>query len=202
MSSLLTQLADSARRSRDAQGAILTTEFLGTCRELLPIIDKFGSGFSLVRSDIGGNIDRLAAAQAKDPSRYTTLFTIVTDEVQRGEQEGKQSDTNGLLWLKRATEFILLLLKRLHDDTDVALSTAASEVYYQTLNKYHTWYTAAAFTVVLKFVPSREAFFAALGSPGEQMRLDLQTLFDSFEPLLLDVQKFLAGHNLDFQVKV
>ena len=50
----------------------------------------------------------------------------------------------------RATEFILLLLKRLHDDREVALPTAASEVYYQTLNKYHTWYTSAAFTVVLK----------------------------------------------------
>lgn len=54
----------------------------------------------------------------------------------------------------------------------------------------------------MQFVPSRETFFAALGSPGDQMMRDLQTLFDSFEPLLLDVQKFLAEHNLDFQVKV
>lgn len=68
---------------------------------MIVLTDKFGSGFSLVRSDIGGNIDRLAAAQAKDPTRYTTLFTVVTDEVQRGEQEGKHSVTNGLLWLKR-----------------------------------------------------------------------------------------------------
>ena len=56
--------------------------------------------------------------------------------------------------------------------------------------------------VWMQFVPSREAFFAALGTPGEQMMLDLQTLFDSFEPLLLDIQKFLVEHNLDFQVKV
>lgn len=52
--------------------------------------------------------------------------------------------------LDRATEFILLLMKRLCDDEAVTLSEAASEVYYQTLNKYHTWYTSAAFTVVLK----------------------------------------------------
>jgi hypothetical protein len=44
----------------------------------------------------------------------------------------------------------MLLLKRLCDDAAVALSQAASDAYYQTLNKYHTWYTAAAFTVVLK----------------------------------------------------
>jgi hypothetical protein len=60
----------------------------------------------------------------------------------------------------RATEFILLLLKRLHDDREVALPTAASEVYYQTLNKYHTWYTSAAFTVVLKV--QRSCFWAAV----------------------------------------
>lgn len=54
----------------------------------------------------------------------------------------------------------------------------------------------------LQLVPSRETFFAALGTPGEQMMEDVQTLFDSFEPLLQDVQKFLEEHNLDFQVKV
>jgi Ca2+:H+ antiporter len=70
----------------------------------LPVIlhtDKFGTGFALVRSDIGGNIERLAAAQAKDPSRFQRLFAIILAEVERGEQEGKQSDTNGLLWLTR-----------------------------------------------------------------------------------------------------
>jgi hypothetical protein len=56
--------------------------------------------------------------------------------------------------------------------------------------------------VCAQFVPSRETFFAALGCPGEQMMQDLQTLFDSFEPLLQDIQKFLAEHNLDFQWKV
>lgn len=52
--------------------------------------------------------------------------------------------------LCRACEFILLLLKRLNDDRSVSLSTAANEVYYQTLNKYHAWYTATAFVVALK----------------------------------------------------
>jgi len=63
--------------------------------------DKFGTGFTLIRSDIGGNIDRLAAAYAQNSAKYRELFPIVLDEVQRGEQEGKQSETNALLWLKR-----------------------------------------------------------------------------------------------------
>ena len=67
--------------------------------------DKFGMSFAIVRSDIGGNIGRLAAAQARDPARYSGIFPIITDEVQRREQEGRQSDTNGLLWLKRCAWF-------------------------------------------------------------------------------------------------
>lgn len=57
--------------------------------------------------------------------------------------------------MDRACEFILLLLKKLHDDRGTSLSAAANEVYYQTLNKYHAWYTATAFVVALKvrFVP-------------------------------------------------
>lgn len=64
------------------------------------------------------------------------------------------------------------------------------------------YWAGSYWDLCVQFVPSRETFFAALGSPGDQMMRDLQTLFDSFEPLLLDVQKFLAEHNLDFQVKV
>jgi hypothetical protein len=54
----------------------------------------------------------------------------------------------------------------------------------------------------LQLVPSRQTFFEALGQPGEQMMRDIRGLFDAFEPILQDIQKFLTDHNLDFQVKV
>ena len=52
--------------------------------------------------------------------------------------------------LRRASDFIVALLHRLHDDAEVSLSTAASDAYYKTLYNNHTWYTSAAFVVVLK----------------------------------------------------
>ena len=54
-----------------------------------------------MRSDIGGNINRLATAYARDPARYTDIFQILLDEVARREQCGTRSETNALLWLKR-----------------------------------------------------------------------------------------------------
>jgi len=63
--------------------------------------EKFGTSFTLVKADIGNNISRLEKAREKDPARYSELFAIVLEEVERGEQGGKYSDTKALLWLKR-----------------------------------------------------------------------------------------------------
>ena len=52
--------------------------------------------------------------------------------------------------LCRASDFIVALLHRLHDDPQVSLRTAANAAYYKTLYNNHTWYTSAAFVVVLK----------------------------------------------------
>ena len=51
---------------------------------------------------------------------------------------------------RRASDFVVALLHRLHDDQQVSLSTAASDAYYKTIYNNHTWYTSAAFIVVLK----------------------------------------------------
>ena len=49
----------------------------------------------------------------------------------------------------------MALLERLYADRAVSLSTAASEVYYQTLQRFHGWIVTGTFTVALKLVPSR-----------------------------------------------
>jgi Glycolipid transfer protein (GLTP) len=63
--------------------------------------DQFGSGFTFVRADIKGNIDRLDTAYRRDPQKFKNLFEIVLDEVSRGKDGWRDSDTKGLLWLKR-----------------------------------------------------------------------------------------------------
>lgn len=50
----------------------------------------------------------------------------------------------------RAMGFVAGLLRRLFDDRQVTLATAASDVYTDTLYQYHGWITSAAFTVALK----------------------------------------------------
>lgn len=69
---------------------------------LFLLAGKLGTGFSLVKMDVGGNIDRLADRAATNPEAYNPdIFQIIRDEVKEGTQGGTSSCTKGLLWLKR-----------------------------------------------------------------------------------------------------
>ncbi|KAK9839707.1 hypothetical protein WJX81_007247 [Elliptochloris bilobata] len=203
MTSVFLSLADLANAVVAPNGTVSTSQFLDSCRQVLPVIDKLGTGMMIVRSDIGGNINRLATAQARDPARYADLFRIPLDEVARGEECGTHSETNALLWLKRAMHFIAELLQCLHDDGSMTLAAAASKAYAATLERHHSWFTSTAFTLALKIVPSREAFLDQLAPPGGSNVLmpQMSAFLEAFRPVLGAIAGFLESHGLDFDAR-
>lgn len=98
--------------------------------------------------------------------------------------------------------FVAGLLRRLLDDRQVSLATAASDVYTDTLYQYHGWITSAAFTVALKLVPSREVFLQKLGVPNEELYQQMASFLDAFQPVLQAIHTFLVQNNLDDPTRV
>ncbi|GLC37748.1 hypothetical protein PLESTB_001472800 [Pleodorina starrii] len=182
-------------------GFILTQPFLDVCRQVLPVVDKLGTAFGLVKTDIGGNIERLSQRAAKDPERYTRLFTIVQDEVVENCQNDSSSCTKGLLWLKRAMEFVCAILRRLHDDPDTPLGTVVSETYSATLMQFHGFFASSAFSLAFKFVPSREQFLSKVGE-GATVMIEMKLLVDSFSEVLAEIHKFMEEQGLNDPTKV
>jgi hypothetical protein len=173
--------------------------------------DQLGAGFYLVRADVGGNIERLAARAAADAPRYAgDLFAIVRDEVAEGAVAGSASCARGLLWLKRAMEFLSTLIRRLAGDADASLAAAASEAYCATLQRYHGWLVTGTFTVALKLVPARGAFMARVAAmPGGGAgagegggAAEMAAYCDALDAALAEVHAFLAGEGLDDPSKV
>ncbi|KAL4518639.1 hypothetical protein Ndes2437B_g00728 [Nannochloris sp. 'desiccata'] len=195
---------------RSSEGAVQTQEFLEVCRQILPVVGKLGTGFGLVKSDVGGNIDRLATRAATQPDLYNPdIFQILRDEVIQGTHVESSSCTKGLLWLKRAMQFVVALLHRLAQDRNISLSDAASETYYSTLQQYHGWIVTGTFTVALKLVPGRESFFESVGAGGLDGECGREAVFKSmnefcveFEDLLKVVHKFLVENDLDDPARV
>ncbi|KAL6785533.1 hypothetical protein ACKKBF_B00675 [Auxenochlorella protothecoides x Auxenochlorella symbiontica] len=184
-------------------GRIQTNRFLDVCRLVLQAVDHLGTGFMLVKSDVGGNIDRLARSAATNPERYDAdILVIVEDEVQAGGAASSSSSTKGLLWLKRAMQFVTALLNRLTEDEEESLSAAASETYYATLQQYHGWIVTGTFTVALKLVPARQSFLDSIGAASPEGLARMHTFCQEFSVLLLEVHQFLSENGLDDPAKV
>ncbi len=54
----------------------------------------------MVRSDVGGNINRIAKRQEEDPTHFKIIDAIVDNDVAK-QDLGGSSCTKGLLWLNR-----------------------------------------------------------------------------------------------------
>ncbi|MEW5300617.1 MAG: hypothetical protein WDW36_003534 [Sanguina aurantia] len=129
-----------------ADGHVLTQPFLELCRLCIPIVERLGTAFILVKTDISGNIKRLADKASTDPDRYQTLFTIVQDELVCSAHVHGTSCTKGLLWLKRAMEFTVAILLKLQQDDEIELCQAVKETYALTLQRFHGFIASTAFS--------------------------------------------------------
>ena len=173
---------------------------------LPPHIDHFGKGLAIVRSDVGGNIDRLDRAFQSDRTAFQTLTSIPAAELARvsspSDLDGK-SDAKGLLWLVRAQLFVAALLRGLTADRSASVATAARSAYGAHLKPYHGRLTSTAFSVALAFAPGRTSFFDAVGGGGEESVMrDLGPWLDTWESVLADVLAWLDVHGLNDPCKV
>ncbi|KAK9931196.1 hypothetical protein M0R45_018483 [Rubus argutus] len=143
---------------KSAEGEMQTKPFLEVCKQILPVIEKFGAAMALVKSDVGGNITRLETKYSSNPSEFNLLYSLVRAEVEAKTAKASSSCTNGLLWLTRAMDFLVELFRNLLEHQDWTMSQACSDSYGKTLKQWHGWLASSSFSVAMKLAPDRKKF--------------------------------------------
>ncbi|WIA32266.1 hypothetical protein OEZ86_003112 [Tetradesmus obliquus] len=189
--------------AKNSEGQLSTDGFLDVCSLVLPVIDQFGSGFALVKNDISHNIERLRTRYLTSPVQFELLFSIIDEEVGRNDHDHGKSCTKGLLWLKRALEFMLAIMKRLLEEPGATMSDVVYETYNATLHRWHGFIASSAFNVAFHFIPSRAAFLEKVaGKDDPEAQAAMASFIADFSPLLAEVHAFLDGRGLDDPAKV
>lgn len=80
----------------EQDGSVPIEPFLTAAKEVLRVVDAFGSGFRIVKNDIAGNIKKIYRANQSIHAR--TLQELVI-----AENSSNGLGTIALLWLKRYT---------------------------------------------------------------------------------------------------
>ncbi|KAL2556859.1 Glycolipid transfer protein 1 [Forsythia ovata] len=193
---VFTPALEGMKHVKSEEGVMLTKPFLDVCKQLLPVIDKFGAAMTLVKSDIGGNITRLENKYLSNPTQYNHLYSMVQEEVEANTAKGSSSCTNGLLWLTRAMDFLVGLFQNILEHQDWSMSQVCSDSYGKTLKKFHGWLASSSFTVAMKLAPDRKKFMDVIGGTGD-VNSDIEKFCTTFSPFLEENHKFLASVGMD-----
>jgi len=125
----------------------------------------FGSAaFSVVQSDIKGNITKVRARYDAKPSQSGTLEELVINE----QGEKKRVATEGLLWLLRGLSFTRLALQNSYDNHTQELKDSFTASYDNTLKKHHNFVVKGIFSVAMKACPYRRDFYTKLSAGGTE----------------------------------
>ncbi|XP_042251302.1 glycolipid transfer protein-like [Thunnus albacares] len=184
-------LLDNQFKELPPDNSVDTKQFLEAVSHLPSFFDCLGSKvFTIIKSDINGNIMKIKAVYLKDPERYVTLQHILEAEREDHAAEWpKVGATLALMWLKRGLRFIQILLQSLADgDRDEnnpnLIRVNVTKAYEHALKKYHGWLVQKIFNTALYAAPYRSNFLKAL-SKGEEVK---------DEDCLVNVRQFLVNY--------
>lgn len=126
------------------QPGIDTAQFCDAAEGLVKIFDLFGNpAFSVVQSDLTGNIAKVRARLASHPAESVTLEDLVKNEA----KEKKKTATEGLMWLLRGLKFTLLGLRRSQENEEEELAISFTKAYEGSLKPYHNFVVKGVFGV-------------------------------------------------------
>ncbi|KAM5563395.1 glycolipid transfer protein 1 [Rosa sericea] len=194
--SVFTSALEGMKHVKSENGEMLTKHFLDVCKQLLPVLDKFGAALSPVKSDVANNISRLETKYSSNPSEFNLLYSLVRPEIEAKTAKSSSSCTNALLWLTRGMDYLVELFRNLHDNPDWPLSKACTEAYNKTLKKWHNWIASSGFSVGIKLAPERKKFMEIIGETAD-LTSDIQKFCTNFSPLLEENHKFLDSVGMD-----
>ncbi len=137
-------------------------KFLVAMQTFLPFFDRMGSMFKIVKSDIGGNVDKLVAGTAALAPNVSFSAVIDADIAAGKNAKSGGSNAESLLWLKRAMEFIMLLLSKVSETKD-EVKKCAQDSYEVSLGKHHNFIVRKTTSAMMGTAPNRADLIANLG---------------------------------------
>jgi len=141
-------------------------EYIAAYKELCRFFNLMGRIFGFVAEDIEEKIATMEALIHDKPEKYATVQIMLDYEVTNNLARSKIktskeglgfSGTKTLLRLHRSLEFILEFMRRMGDGTDDSkTSQIASDVYDETLAKYHYWIIRKMAVFAMFTLPNRK----------------------------------------------
>ncbi|KAI8577951.1 hypothetical protein K450DRAFT_249189 [Umbelopsis ramanniana AG] len=168
-----------------------TMQFLEASEGLVKMFDLLGSSaFSVVQSDMNGNIKKIRERYLSNPTANDTLENLCATEA----PEKKRTATEGLLWLNRGLDFTAKALRRSVDDPSEELNVSFTKSYEVTLKKFHSFVVRPVFSLAMKACPYRKDFLEKLGGDNETTKQQMTVWLSALENIVARNNALFQSH--------
>jgi hypothetical protein len=185
-----------------------TVKFVQACEEISHVYDALfsvGMMASQLKGDILNSAGTVRKVFLKYPDKCATLQELVQFELKTIGRDKVRKDKAtgiiGMLWAKRAVQFIMVLLELLVT-TSNSSSQCARDTYDRVLAKYHGWVTSSLVGPLMSLVPSKPDIFAKLGLKPEEANKRTSEIVAVLRVVEAEIQRILDENDLDFPDKV
>ncbi|KAJ8663362.1 hypothetical protein O0I10_000601 [Lichtheimia ornata] len=185
---------DTLKRSYtdvDIAEGINTQQFLEATEGVVKLFDLLGStAFSVVQSDMNGNIKKIQDRLLKDPINSSTLEGLMAAEA----PEKKRVATEGLLWLSRGLDFTAQALRRSIENPAEELNVSFTKAYEATLRKHHSMMVRPVFSLAMKACPYRKDFYEKIGAVTDAALELMKSWLAALENIIAKINAVFAAH--------
>eukprot|EP00918_Siedleckia_nematoides_P071873 GHVU01157004.1.p1 GENE.GHVU01157004.1~~GHVU01157004.1.p1 ORF type:complete len:232 (-),score=46.47 GHVU01157004.1:1069-1764(-) len=204
-------IIEAFKAAETEDGRVLSTKFAEAAKKIVPIYEKiFGNGVvsTLLKRDLEGSADGVVSAVLENTIACEHVDSLVTFEVTNTPDLKTVKDNNAgvvrLLWMKRALDFILAILKKVVVECpEKEIKDCAREAYSETLQQYHGYIVSKVFTMAMSVCPSRPDLLKRLDFHDEATaRLHYEAFENAMGPILAKAHKALEDNGCDFPDQV
>ncbi|GAB5593124.1 hypothetical protein Unana1_08024 [Umbelopsis nana] len=175
----------------DTSNGIDTNQFLEASEGLVKMFDLLGSSaFSVVQSDMTGNIKKIRDRFLTNPTANNTLENLCATEA----PEKKRTATEGLLWLTRGLDFTAKALRRSLADPSEELNVSFTKSYEVTLKKFHSFVVRPVFSLAMKACPYRKDFLEKLGGDNDKTKQQMDSWLNALEQIVARIHAIFQAH--------
>lgn len=204
---------DKFRAVPDTQGRLDCDKLADAALQIATVYDLvFGGGFVSrhLKQDIANSSGRMRAA-AEALRRTRGGGAVSADELIAWEikelgiprmRKDQQSGVRGMLWMKRALDFVFSLLCNMFGSMkDASAKECALEAYDRILKPYHSFFVSHVVSLAFSLAPSREEFISRLGFDVAEAEACARSMDEVVRPIIMCLGKLLDQSHCNFPDK-
>ncbi|XP_015908553.2 glycolipid transfer protein [Parasteatoda tepidariorum] len=181
--------------------------FLEASKGIVQFVEILGTVFTPVKQDINGNIEKLYKIHQSDKTKFETINDVIAYELEETNKVG----IDALLWLKRALEYVQILITCLIDDTKDGscaedLTPFFNKAYEEKLKPYHGWFVQKLFGLIVYAAPGRKSLLLLLNDnkeiSDEEIMKEAESYVNQLSHNIEIINRLYTTHNLHSNEKV